>query len=133
MDRDSKCRIDWDLANEILLVTLSGVIGDDEFWKTYETVSGLASRLAPSGAILDFSPVTRLSLSTRLVQALSRRTTIFPKDTARVAVAPRDLIYGLSRMYQILSDKPNIHVVRTMEEALQLLKISSPKFQPLEF
>lgn len=46
---------------------------------------------------------------------------------------PRDFIYGLARMFQILTEEtqPELRVVRTMEEAYRLLEVSSPEFEPV--
>ena len=49
-------------------------------------------------------------------------------------VAPTDLLYGLCRMFVILGEetRPNEHVVRTIGEAYQLLKVDSPQFSRIE-
>ena len=51
----------------------------------------------------------------------------------RVAVAPQDLLFGMIRMLQIRSEKtrPELHVVRTMDEAYRLLLVESPEFSPV--
>ncbi|MGA7629472.1 MAG: hypothetical protein WCB11_01815 [Terriglobales bacterium] len=43
---------------------------------------------------------------------------------------PQIFIYGLARMFQILGEKsrPELQVVRTMEEAYQLLGVEDPEF-----
>ncbi len=50
-----------------------------------------------------------------------------------VIVAPGDLVYGLSRMFAVLGEetRPNLRVVRTMQEAYSLLEIVSPQFSPI--
>ena len=51
----------------------------------------------------------------------------------RVFVAPKDLIYGMARMFQILGEatRPDLPVVRTMDEAYSLLQVESPEFSPV--
>ena len=43
-------------------------------------------------------------------------------------------IYGLARMFQILTEdtRPELRVVRTMDEANRLMEVESPEFQPVE-
>ena len=38
-------------------------------------------------------------------------------------------------MFQILSEKtrPDLHIVRTIDEAYRLLNVESPEFKPLDF
>jgi hypothetical protein len=51
----------------------------------------------------------------------------------RVLVIPQIFIYGLARMFQILGEKtrPELQVVRTMDEAYFLLGVESPEFHPV--
>ena len=51
----------------------------------------------------------------------------------RVIVVPIDFIFGLARMFQMLGEKtrPDLHVVRTLDEAYRLLQIESPEFRPV--
>jgi hypothetical protein len=51
----------------------------------------------------------------------------------RVAVASQDFLFGMMRMLQILSEqsRPELHVVRTMDEAYRLLQVESPEFNPV--
>lgn len=44
---------------------------------------------------------------------------------------PKNFIYGLARMFQILTEdtRPELQVVRTMDEAFRLLEVKSPEFR----
>jgi hypothetical protein len=48
-------------------------------------------------------------------------------------VAAKDVVYGATRMFQVLSEntRKNVHVVRTLDEAYKLLGIESPRFVPV--
>lgn len=52
-----------------------------------------------------------------------------------IIVAPQNVLYGLSRMLELLSTdtRHNIHVVHTMDEALKLIGVPSPTFSLIEF
>ena len=61
---------------------------------------------------------------------LVHRKPIIPAGYMRVVVAPQDFIFGMMRMLEILSERtrPELHVVRTMDEAYRLLLVESPEF-----
>ena len=50
-----------------------------------------------------------------------------------IAVAPQSLDYGLARMFELLSleSRKNVHVFRTMKEALDLLGMPSPTYRQI--
>jgi len=54
-----------------------------------------------------------------------------PSLLIRVIVAPADHVFGIGRMFSVLSQdrRSNTHVVRTMDEANELLKIKEPEFK----
>lgn len=92
----------------------------------------MASRL-PCRGILDFSKVTDFEVSTAAIREVAASPPVFPAGYMRVLVIPRDFIYGLARMFQILTEetRPELRVVRTMEEVYGLLGVSSPEFEPV--
>jgi hypothetical protein len=51
-----------------------------------------------------------------------------------ILVIQKDVIYGLARMFQILTETNGnsceLQVVRTMDEAYRLLEVKSPEFRP---
>jgi hypothetical protein len=51
----------------------------------------------------------------------------------RVIVASQDYLFGMMRMFQILTEasRPDLNVVRTLDEAHRLLLVDSPEFQPV--
>jgi hypothetical protein len=55
-------------------------------------------------------------------------------DMPRVIVVPETYASGLARMYQIVAEQkcPLVTIVRTMDEGLTALNITSPHFEPLE-
>jgi hypothetical protein len=67
--------------------------------------------------------VTRSNVSADTIRAASRREGIFNPTATKVVVAPQDYVFGLARMGQALAEQttPNVVVVRTMAEALEIL------------
>ena len=45
----------------------------------------------------------------------------YAREAKRAFVAPQDVLYGYCRMYQMISDQPNIGVFRTKAEAFRWL------------
>jgi hypothetical protein len=77
--------------------------------------------------------VTKFDVSSDAIRELARRPPILPSSFMRIIVVPQEYLYGMMRMFQILSDqaRPELRVVRTMDEAYRLLLIESPEFSPV--
>ena len=77
---------------------------------------------------MDLSGITQLDVSTSAITRLARSHA--PELPTRVFVAPKDVVYGTTRMFQVLSEntRKNVHVVRSLAEAYKLLGLGSPKF-----
>ena len=93
-------------------------------------IVGLASRIRAHpdfdpdfSEILDCSRITGSNISTEAIRSLARGEQIFNRSSKHVVVAPNNHIFGLARMGQAYAEPvmPNIFVVRTLAEALNLL------------
>jgi hypothetical protein len=76
--------------------------------------------------------VTEAQLSGDAVRQVERRQPVISTGYTSVVVAPQDYVFGMMRMLEILSEKsrPELRVVRTMDEAYRLLQVESPEFRP---
>lgn len=73
--------------------------------------------------LVDFRQVTRAEMvPAAAVQQLAKGSP-WPRTSRRVILAPATVVYGVSRMYQLLTDAAEgaLAVVRTEAEALRLL------------
>ena len=59
----------------------------------------------PCRGILDFSGVTGFEVSSEAIKQVAAAPPIFPAGYMLVLVTPKDFIYGMARMFQILSEK----------------------------
>ena len=128
-------RFEFDPVNKILLTRIEGRLTDElfaeplrAFWKYWAATDASAS-------IVDFSSVAEFALSSSFIRGLANRQGGGELNARpRVIVAPADLVFGLSRMYQILGERkqPNVKVVRTLDAALVELGAESPHFEPLD-
>jgi len=118
-------------AQGILRVTLSGEITEQVLMDLWSKGRDVVSSFPACRSIVDLSGITQLDVSTSTIARLARSHA--PDLPARVFVAPKDVVYGTTRMFQVLSEntRKNVHVVRSLAEAYKLLGIDSPKFIPV--
>jgi len=121
-------RFEFAEAENILRLTLTGEMTDQAVLDLWTVGVPLAASYSSSRLIVDTAAVTRFSVSPRAVNTLAKRHS--PDLPTRVIVAPSDLVYGTSRMFQTLTEstRKNVHIVRTMGEAFKVLGVDSPKF-----
>ena len=124
--------LDFDATNNLLRVTLEGRVTDPILLDAYTSVARYVETHGPCRAIVDVSAATKFDVSSHAIRDLTRRPPAIPKGYMRVFVAPLDSMYGMVRMFQILTEltRPELHVVRSVNEAYRLLRVESPKFGP---
>jgi hypothetical protein len=125
--------MEYNAENNILRVTLEGHLTDAVMLEAYEEAAGYVASHRPCRAIADVSRVTKFEVSSHAIRKLAGSPPAIPVGYMRVFVAPRDSMYGMVRMFQILTEltRPDLHVVRSMDEAYHLLRVESPEFRPV--
>ena len=124
---------EFDEANNVLRVTWKGPLTDEPFIEEVAKARKfLASRAGVRG-IADYSGVTAESLSSDAIKRVAWAPTQGEERAVVVSVVSNDMAYGLARMFEMLTEqqRPKRPVVRTMEEAYQVLKMAEPKFVPI--
>ncbi len=126
--------MEFDARNNILRVTLDGHVTDAMLLDAYTTVARYVASHIPCHGILDVSGVTKFAVSSNTVRELALSAPAIPVGYTRVIVAPLDSVYGMVRMFQTLgeSTRPDLHIVRTIDEAYRLLQLESPEFTPVK-
>ena len=117
-----------DRNNKLVITTYSGEVTDADVARQISEVQRHAPYDADYRAITDFTGVTQFNISTDKIRSVA--DTESPLANAkRVMVAPTDVAYGTSRMFQALATetRPNIVVVRTLKEAYATLGIAPPE------
>jgi hypothetical protein len=127
--------LDLDVRNNILRVTLEGSVADAILLDAYATTARYAESHAPCRGIWEVSEVTEFEVSSDVIRRLAGSSPIIRSGYMRVVVAPQDFLYGMMRMFQILGEgtRPDLHVVRTLDEAYRLLQVESPEFGPVSW
>jgi hypothetical protein len=125
--------MDFDARHNILRVTLEGEVTDAILSNGCATAARHVVSRPPCRGIWNFSQVTRFEVSSDTIRRLAESPPIVVTGQMRVVVAPQDLLYGTTRMFQLLGEesRPDLHVVRTMDEAYRLLGVESPEFGPV--
>jgi hypothetical protein len=126
--------VEFDAKNNILRGTLDGRMTGAILLDFYPRAAKYMASRPPCRGILDFSKVADFEVSSAAIRQVAALPPAFPAGYMRVLVIPRDFIYGLARMFQILTQetRPELQVVRTIEEAYRLLEVSSPEFHRVD-
>jgi hypothetical protein len=123
--------LEFDSRHNILRGTLKGQLTDAILFDCYAAATRYTDSHPPCRGIWNFAEVTEFQLSSNAVRQAESRRPIISTGYARIVVAPQDYIFGMMRMLEILSEKsrPELRVVRTMEEAYRLLGVETPEFK----
>jgi len=124
---------EYDATNRVVCWRLQGEVTEDFLVESVRLVADILAHTSPKSGIIDFSLVTSFRVSADLIQRVADSEPVFPASLPRVIVAPADHVYGMARMFAVLSQdtRSNTRVVRTMEEAYQLLHIKEPEFKAM--
>lgn len=126
---------EFDPVSQVLRAGIEGPVTDQSIKEFYGLAGKYVARVHPRGGLTDFSGVTSFDVSSETIRQLAHQAPALPDPAIlRVVIAPSGLAYGLLRMFQTLgaSTRPELHVVRTQEEAYKLLRLQAPRFEPLE-
>lgn len=113
-----------DRSQKLVVTTYSGRVTNEDVAHQIDEIERNAPYDGDYRAITDFTNVTQFEISSDQIRLVAESKS--PLERARrVMVAPTDVAYGTSRMFQMLSGRtrPNITVVRSLDEAYRTLGI----------
>jgi DNA-binding NarL/FixJ family response regulator len=124
-----------DAENKVFKAEFRGALTSDSV-KHFYRAAAAAALLARDfrASIADFSEVTHIRATPHAIRELAALPPADPvASRPRVVVAPNALIFALARLFQALGKaaRPNLHVVRNLSQALALLNVASPRFEPV--
>jgi hypothetical protein len=125
---------EYDQAQKVLAIRARGDITDDILKACYAMVARLAQGLEVQAAFFDLSDVGRFDVSAATVRHISTLAPALPDPTPRYVIATQAHIFGMARMFQILSPRGRdmLHVVRSARDAYAALGLSAEShFEPL--
>lgn len=125
---------EFDSTNRILRGQLDGRVTDEALKEFYRLAAEYVARTDPRAAVADLSAVTSFEVSPQTIRELALSAPAL-RDPSRLrcVVAPSPKIFGMARMFGIEGEvtRPNLHVVRTLEEAWAILGVHVPQFESL--
>ena len=118
-----------EVSQQLVICTFTGELSDADLLGVRSLIRSHPEFNASFSEILDFSGVTVVNVSTSAIQHGSERESNFSLTSKHVLVAPQNVVFGLARMSQVFAEKarPNVHVVRTIEEARKFLGLENAR------
>jgi hypothetical protein len=116
------------------MAILEGEIQDADLLAYDVSARKYILEFSPAGGITDFSGITAFGASGEVVRTIAQKAPSYQSPIPWLLVAPRDVHYGMARMYQIIASdlRPQLQVVRSLEEALTSLGIQNSHFESLD-
>ena len=128
-------RFEFDKINGILLVRVDGRLTDESLGDYYGEVRRYSVLTDARAGIFDVSAVTQFAVTSEFVRRLAQGEPAMPhaEERPRIVVAHQTHAFGLARMFQIVGEqkRPLFGVVKTMDEALGVLRAEAPEFKPI--
>jgi len=127
-------RFSVDSQERILRGQIEGKVTREELKAFYEAARELAAMTSPRAAIADFTGVTGFDFGREALLALATfDPVLLNPNLPRVILVPSTLGFGLARMFQqeIGNTRPNVHVVRELSEACEILGVEQFEFKPI--
>jgi hypothetical protein len=126
---------EFDAAAGVVLARFEGRVTDELLVRFYRVAApSLLATTNFRGSIIDFSEVTEFDVTPQIIRALAwSRPANADSSRIRVIVAPAPNVFGLARMFASHGEdtRPNLHVVRTLEQAYAVCGAVDPKFEPI--
>lgn len=123
----------FDRRHNILLTRFSGVFNSSDIAELDTAIVRFTSDHGPAHGILDFSAVTAVSVPLSRLLQRGRQPAISP-SCKRLFVASDPELFQLARAFTVeqgLAGSPQPIVVSSMAEALEVLAVEDPQFEPL--
>jgi len=135
-DRVVNVIVDFDAVNNILRATIEGRVTGEILLNFHGAATKYLAAHPPCRVILDLSPVTEFTVSSDAIRRLAAvPPPLKSPGGVWILVVEKDVIYGLARMFQILTETNGnyceLQVVRTMDEAYGLLQVKYAAFRPV--
>ncbi|HEX6880558.1 MAG TPA: hypothetical protein VF135_09350 [Terriglobales bacterium] len=125
-------RLEVDRDHQITRMAYYGEVSEDEIRSTGSLAPTLIERFPHFSTIIDFSEVTGYNVRSKFLTEFAKRPGQLPENVPTVLIVPDMLGYGLARMFQIVADRSNLFVVKSMPEALERLGVGEVSFVPVD-
>jgi hypothetical protein len=126
---------DFDSTNLILRCRFEGRVTDAEFTNYLRGVGRYIALTGPRGGITDLSAVTAFEVAVETIRTLASWLPAVPAlGRPRVILTASNQVFGMARLFQFEAEitRPNLHVVRTLNEARAILGVQEFHFEPIQ-
>ena len=96
-------RFEFDATNRILRLSFLGDLTDRLLLEGYESARASWFRHGPFHFIVDYSAVSDWPVSSETIRAIASRHPVMTDNYLGIIVAPQNVLYGMSRMFEQLS------------------------------
>ena len=126
------CAYTIDLARSLVLSRGWGVVTDRDFLAHVRALTANPRFARGFRQLVDLRDVTDIQVTASTVREMVRLNP-FGASAQRAVVVTSDVVFGMARMYQILSDESpdELQIFRKMDDALQWLWIADAKAELL--
>jgi hypothetical protein len=121
----------FDRKARILLVSVSGIFASEDLDEFDRAILDFVAREGRVRAIIDYTAVQAMAIPESRLTQRAQHPLVVPD---RILVAPHEL-GNVARAYGLMqreAGKQQAAVVETIEEALALLGLKNPRFEPVE-
>jgi len=129
------CRFDFDLTFGILRCQLAGPVTDEVLQEFFQLGARYARRTHPVAGVVDLSEVTSFEVSAETIAQVARTApALSDPELQRIVIAPTPHLFEMMRLFatQGRETRPNLHVVRTEQEAWEIIRVRNPQFMVLD-
>jgi hypothetical protein len=126
---------EFDPENKLLQGRLYGRVTSEELREYYRVGVKCVDAKRPRASITDMTAITLFDVTPQTVRELaSLQPVISDRELVRVIVASTPDVFGMARMFESHGEatRPNLHVVKTCREALVIVGVQEPKYQPID-
>jgi hypothetical protein len=126
---------EFDPGIRLLQGRLYGRVTSEELREYYRVAAKCVAAKQPRAGITDMTAITLFDVTPQSVRELaSLPPVISDRELLRVIVASSPDVFGMARMFESHGEatRPNLHVVKTCKEALAIVGVQEPKYQPID-
>jgi DNA-binding NarL/FixJ family response regulator len=126
---------EFDFENKIFQGKFHGPVTNESVKDYYRTAISLLAGSDFGGSITDLSDATSFDVTMDVIREMAALPhEDFVVLRPGIIVAPDRVSFRWARLFQVLArtTRPNLHVVRDRRQALDLLGVNAPRFQPIK-
>ncbi len=125
--------LSFEREHRVLLIRFEGVLTDELLYEGYQEVREWMEVNGHASQLTDFSTVTSFSVTPYGVRRLAEKAPLAPDNFRRMVVAPHPLMYGMTRMFEMIGSdsRGGLQIFASVAEAYASLGFGADNFRPV--